>query len=354
MLQTAYLIRFGLIFIVVGGVGTSQAAVRWATRAELIDIEKAVQRLVSAANNRDAKAVQAGTTAIFDAAGEGWAFNREGMAPWSARKAESLAAAELRVLLRHAQMLSDEVAVADGYFRTTRLPAGDLSGNVTATMVKREGVWLVSTVRFAPIQSSLAMTPVKIAKDHPAPSPDGWVILFTGKSVDGFLSPGRSGRSDSWKIKDGLLTNSPSNGMPRQGLLTKDTYTSFELEFDWRIASKGNSGIKYRLFYLTDSDAAGYEYQLADDAGDPGALRSSRERSGALYGVLPPMKSVVKPAGEFNHSVLVLRGRHCEHWLNGEKVVDYETNSEPLESPILLQHHGSDVWFRNIRIRRLQ
>jgi hypothetical protein len=142
--------------------------------------------------------------------------------------------------------------------------------------------------------------------------------------------------------------------VPRQGLLTKDTYTSFELEFDWKVASKGNSGIKYRLFYLTDGDAAGYEYQLADDTGDPGAIRSPSERSGALYGVLPPMKSVVKPAGEFNHSVLVVRGRHCEHWLNGEKVVDYETQLGPIESPILLQHHGSDVWFRNIRIRRLQ
>ena len=81
-----------------------------------------------------------------------------------------------------------------------------------------------------------------------------------------------------------------------------------EQEFNWKVASKGNSGIKYRRFYLTDGDAAGYEYQLADDAGDPGAIRSPRERSGALYGVLPPMKSVVKPAGEFNHSVVVVRG----------------------------------------------
>jgi hypothetical protein len=95
------------------------------------------------------------------------------------------------------------------------------------------------------------MSPVKITKDHPAPSPNGWVNLFTGQSVDGFLSPGSDGRSDSWRIRDSLLTNSPSNGVPRQGLLTKDTYTSFELEFDWKVASKGNPGIKYRLFYLT-------------------------------------------------------------------------------------------------------
>ena len=346
------LIKIGLMYAVAYGL-MAQTAVRVAGRAELSDIYKAVHRLVSAANNRDVQAVQAATTNFFDAAGEGWAFNRDGMAPWSALEGDSLGAAQLAVQIRHALILSEVTAVADGFFRTSGLPGGDLSGNVTVTLLKREAVWLVTTARFAPIQSSRSMWPVKIASHHTASGPDGWVNLFNGESIDAFVSADGGVVAKSWRISDGLLTNSPTNGSPAHGLLTKDTYTSFELEFDWKVANKGNSGVKYRLFYLGGGDAVGHEYQLVDDAGDPGAVRRPTERSGALYSLIAPSKSVVKPAGEFNHSILVVRGRHCEHWLNGEKVVEYGTESEPIESPILLQHHGTDVWFRAVRVRRL-
>jgi len=72
-----------------------------------------------------------------------------------------------------------------------------------------------------------------------------------------------------------------------------------------------------------------------------------------LYNQIAPSKSAVKPVGQFNHSVLIVRGRHYEHWLNGEKVVEYETESGPLEGPIFFQNHGTEAWFRDIRIRRL-
>jgi hypothetical protein len=65
------------------------------------------------------------------------------------------------------------------------------------------------------------------------------------------------------------------------------------------------------------------------------------------------LKSVAAPLGEFNRGASVVRGRHCEHWLNGEKVVEYESSSDPWESPIVLQNHRTDAWFRNIRIKRL-
>ena len=77
------------------------------------------------------------------------------------------------------------------------------------------------------------------------------------------------------------------------------------------------------------------------------------ERSGALSNQITPSKSAVRAVGEFNDTVIVVRGRHCEHWLNGEKVVEYETESGPLEGPILIQHHGAEAWFLNIRIKRL-
>ena len=152
------MIKLGLMFACVSGLCLPQTAVRWATSAELVDINKAVHRLVSAANKRDAQGVRLTTTPIFNAAGAGWEFGRDGMAPWSALKAEGLGAVELAVMMRHAQMLSEEVAVAEGYFRTSGLLGGDLSGDVTASLLKREGVWLVSTARFAPIRSSSAIS----------------------------------------------------------------------------------------------------------------------------------------------------------------------------------------------------
>jgi hypothetical protein len=251
-------------------------------------------------------------------------------------------------------MLATDVAVADGFFRTAGLPTGDLAGDVTTTLVKLEGVWVVSTVRFAPLHPSAVRTTIQAASSRAAPEPDGWVSLFDGRSRDALISV-RSEDQALWTIKEGLLTNSPSQGTRPASLRTKETYRSFELEFEWKVAVKGNSGVKYQLFYIDESDGVGYEYQLADDAGDPGAVRRPIERSGALYGLIPPSKAVVKPAGEFNRSTLKIHGRRHEHWLNGEKVVEYEsTSSRPMESPIVLQHHGSDVWFRNIRVRRLE
>jgi len=188
---------------------------------------------------------------------------------------------------------------------------------------------------------------------HTPAGSDGWVALFDGKSADAFVRAGDGGPfPNSWTVEDGLLKAvvRPGNNY---GLRTRDTFRSFELRFSWRVAPKGNSGVKYRIFYLIQRDATGNEFQLADDVGDPGAIERAEERAGALYNQIAPSKSAARPVGNFNDSVLIVRGRHCEHWLNGQKVVEYESESGPLEGPILLQHHGSEAWFRDIRIRRL-
>ena len=93
-------------------------------------------------------------------------------------------------------------------------------------------------------------------------------------------------------------------------------------------------GIKKHTGYSTETK--GHQGEGSDDATSSTEFRPSR--------------CVTKIRLMLNRH----RCRHCEHWLNGEKVVEHETESGPIESPILLQHHGSDVWFRNIRIRRLQ
>ena len=83
---------------------------------------------------------------------------------------------------------------------------------------------------------------------------------------------------------------------------------------------------------------------------DPGARVDAKQRSGALYGVLPVAKSVAKAPGEWNESRIVLTNERAQHWLTGVKTVEQEIDI-PFASPISLQHHSSEVRFRKLRVR---
>ena len=118
-----------------------------------------------------------------------------------------------------------------------------------------------------------------------------------------------------------------------------------------------NSGVKYRLFGFDrildgSREALGFEYQVADDDGDPGARTDPRQRSGALYSVTPMAHSAAKPLGQWNESRIVVTAESVEHWLNGSVTARYATDI-PFASAIVLQHHTTEVRFRNIRIRPL-
>lgn len=258
---------------------------------------------------------------------------------------------ELATLVRGLRMVSPDVAFGDGFFRTIGVPGGDSSGRVYLVLAKTAGNWRVTTARFAPRRSDVGFVTIEPAKEHTAPGADGWVTLFNGKSLDAFEHPTNAGQEIGWTIADGAIRAIPGRG--QSGFRTKDTYRSFELRWEWKLNEKGNSGVKYHLFYLAGGDGAGHEYQLADDNGDPGAKMYPVERTGSLYNQIAPSKAAAKPIGEWNQSAIIVKGRHCEHWLNGEKVVEYETESSPLESPILFQHHTTEAWFRDIRIKRL-
>jgi len=202
----------------------------------------------------------------------------------------------------------------------------------------------------------------------------GWILLFDGKTTAGWLEvTGLPFPSDSWKIEDGSLRAfNPGHGF--QDLRSEMVVRSYEFQFDWKIAKGGNSGVKY-LVQKTDrwtnaeglqARARGLEYQLFDDDSDPSL--DPRNRCGALYDAIAPTQAAGRPAGQFNHSLLIVRGSHVEHWLNGVKVVEFETSS-PLvrdvivklaagqppvsESFLSLQNHGTPAWFRNLKLRRL-
>ena len=149
-----------------------------------------------------------------------------------------------------------------------------------------------------------------------------------------------------WSVQDGKLfldRSDRTRGLPEGDLVTAKQYTNFVLDFSW-IATRGaNSGIKYRLSdfgaagaRINYSDTFGWlgcEYQIVDDANnDEGTNDGGKRAAGALYSVFAPDKAKKKlnPNGELNTGRIVVLGNHVEHWLNGEKVLQYEV--------------GSDVW----------
>jgi len=203
----------------------------------------------------------------------------------------------------------------------------------------------------------------------------GWTLLFDGKSLDGWRGYKKADATDSrWKVEDGFLMLPPDNGRDTHGerdIITKETFGSFELSFEWRIAKGGNSGVKYLV--LEDQDSAiGHEYQIIDDVAHADAKVGPQRQTAAFYDVLPAADRPTKPAGELNTTRIVVRGKHVEHWLNGKRVLQYELDSpevraaiakskfkdierfgKPQNAHILLQDHGNQVWFRNIKIRKL-
>lgn len=208
----------------------------------------------------------------------------------------------------------------------------------------------------------------------------GWKLLWDGKTGEGW----RRTRSpefpnEGWVIKDGVLTamGSPSHDSEKGGdIVTVKKYADFELTVDFKITRGANSGIKYfvDIEHHQDSDPSlGLEYQILDDAVHPDAKlgRNGDRTQGSLYDLVPASTSKVSnPVGEWNTARIVVRGAHGEHWLNGRKVLEYERFTpefrqliaeskyksvpnfgELHEGHILLQDHGDQVSFRNIKIR---
>jgi hypothetical protein len=156
-------------------------------------------------------------------------------------------------------------------------------------------------------------------------------------------------------------------------IITREEFGSFELSLDWKVEEGGNSGI---LYLATEEPELIYqaapEMQVLDDAGHRDG-QSPLTSAGAAYALYPAPRGVVNPAGEWNSARILMRGTHVEHWLNGQKLLEYEIGGEHFnervaeskfaEWPLFakarrghigLQEHGSPVWYRNIKIRALE
>lgn len=218
-----------------------------------------------------------------------------------------------------------------------------------------------------------------------------WVDLFENGKLDAW----RSAKNDQfpskgWTYQNGVLTIHKAGGEESRGggdIITRSQYSNFELEAEFKMTPGCNSGIKVFVQpNLSPIDkvtgkptavgsAIGPEFQILDDERHPDAKlgRDGNRTLGSLYDLIPASSNkVVKPMGEWNTARILARGAHVEFWLNGAKTLEFERGSmafretvakskfkdipqfgEWPKGHILLQDHGDEVSFRNVRIREL-
>jgi hypothetical protein len=201
----------------------------------------------------------------------------------------------------------------------------------------------------------------------PAEKTAGWKLIFDGRSTAGWRGFKTPAPDRGWRVEDGALTPDPKTS---KDLVTKANYGNFELDFDWKISPKGNSGVIYHVIPVGDETyESGPEYQILDNAhGEP-----PLQRAASLFALYAPSKDMTRPVGQFNHGRLVVDHGRVQHWLNGEKVVEYDINSPDFKArvagskfkqwpqfatgktgAIALQNHGDAVWFKNLKIKVLK
>jgi hypothetical protein len=201
---------------------------------------------------------------------------------------------------------------------------------------------------------------------------DGWKLLFDGTTTTGWRGYKKEIAPEGWQVVDGAIA---LTGKGAGDLITVDEYENFEFAFEWKISPNGNSGVFYLVQEkpeLKNTYSSGPEYQVLDNEGHPDAKNGPDRFAGANYALQAPTKSATKPVGDWNQSRIVKNGAHVEHWLNGEKVVEYELWSDAWKAQVAkskfnampayatakkgylaLQDHGNPVSFRSLKIKVL-
>jgi hypothetical protein len=210
---------------------------------------------------------------------------------------------------------------------------------------------------------------------------EGWQLLWDGKTTEGWRGAKLAGFPEKgWVIEDGILKVKKGDGGESTNggdIVTVAKYRNFELKVDFKITSGANSGIKYFVdteLNKGEGSSIGCEFQILDDAKHPDAKLgvNGNRKLASLYDLIPAPVDKGFRGGFFNTATIKVNGNHVEHWLNHVKVLEYERNTQMWdalvnyskykvwpgfgtaeEGHILLQDHGDEVWFKNIKIKVL-
>jgi hypothetical protein len=231
---------------------------------------------------------------------------------------------------------------------------------------------------YTPVIPQVSYLKNKLTKREEA---EGWQLLWDGKTNAGWRGANLPKFPESgWQISGGELTvlqrdeNSKSGG----DIITTGLFGDFELSVDFRYTKGANSGIKYFIDAESDNGkraTVGCEYQILDDRNHPDAKAgiNGNRTLGGLYDLIPPAEKRDNGPDKWNRAKIIVRGSKVEHWLNGQKTVEYERGSDAWKEAfskskfrnmpwfaatakghILLQDHGNTVSFTNIKIRELK
>jgi hypothetical protein len=219
---------------------------------------------------------------------------------------------------------------------------------------------------------------------------DGWQVLFDGKTPGHWRGFKRKKFPNNWIIVDGTLHMKGAKNMTkteldnRSDLIYGEKFENFILKLDWKISEKGNSGVFYLGQEYSSNANTIYDYmwrtapemQILDNIGhiDANRGKNGNRQAGSLYDLIPAKPQNAAPVGQWNSIEISVNNRTVTHKQNGEVVVSYQMDTEywkniianskfPSLNPnwhdvaksgfIGLQDHDDEVWFRNIKIKKL-
>ena len=213
---------------------------------------------------------------------------------------------------------------------------------------------------------------------------DGWTLLFDGVSTKGWRSAkGPDFPKAGWSVVDGTLRTAKGDGKESAAagdIVTLGAYKQFEISVDFKLTTGANSGLKYFAQPSLNQGAGsafGLEFQMLDDDvhADAKLGRDGNRTVSSLYDLITAKNKRPNPIGQWNNAYVVTKGTKVEHWLNGRLVVAYDRASQEFRDlrakskyadpkfggnfgewesgHILLQEHGDEVWFKNVKLRDL-